>query len=235
MLWDCGHSETNKPSQFLPCMGVRRIDHLFVTNYDQDHISDLPQLRRNVDIRTLHRNRTISVDELVELKEETGPISNAMNEMIDMHGSFIYPETTPPPAFPDVSYKTFWNRYYIDFEDTNNLSLVTFLRCRNTTFLIPGDIEYEGWNQLLKNPNFRSQLRMVDVFIASHHGRESGFNESVFDYCRPDVFVFSDGNIQYATQDISGVYGAFADGIRFNDQTRYVLSTRKDGELYWNL
>jgi hypothetical protein len=34
--------------------------------------------------------------------------------------------------------------------------------------------EKEGWRQLLWNPAFVAELRGVNVFVASHHGRENG-------------------------------------------------------------
>ena len=45
MLWDCGHNGLLRPSVFLPILGVDKISRFFVTNYDEDHISDLPNIR----------------------------------------------------------------------------------------------------------------------------------------------------------------------------------------------
>ena len=68
MLLDCGHKEGSRPSEFLPQMGVKSVEYFFVTNYDEDHLSDLPNLRRKLKIQTLFRNRTISAEQLRELK-----------------------------------------------------------------------------------------------------------------------------------------------------------------------
>ena len=46
MLWDCGHAGNSRPSDFLPALGIHTINRFFVTNYDEDHISDLPNLRQ---------------------------------------------------------------------------------------------------------------------------------------------------------------------------------------------
>lgn len=52
---------------------------------------------------------------------------------------------------------------------------------------------------------FASRLASVDIFIASHHGRENGYCEELFAQYdgRPDVFVFSDSPIQHATQEMT--------------------------------
>lgn len=235
MLWDCGHSDTNRPSEFLPAAGVSRIDRLFVSNYDEDHISDLPAVRNALGIPELYRNRSISTEQLRTLKLQGGPISPAMESMLEMHARYTSPVPEPSPAFPGVEFSTFHNRYATDFSDTNNISLVTFLRCGTAKFLIPGDLEVVGWERLLKNDAFRTELAGVNIFIASHHGREDGYCKAVFDHCHPHVFVFSDSPIKYATQEMADLYATHAVGVEFNQQTRRVLSTRKDGSIGWTI
>lgn len=132
MLWDCGHKEDYRPSDFLPASGISRIDHLFVTNYDEDHISDLPSLRANVKVRSLFRNRSISSAQLRALKRQAGPISSAMESMLSMIDSYTNGPLNHAPEFPEVRFKTFANSYGTQFPDTNNVSLVTFLECGST-------------------------------------------------------------------------------------------------------
>ena len=110
------------------------------------------------------------------------------------------------PSFQNVSFKIFHCTYPTDFEDTNNLSLVTFLNTPMGKFVIPGDVEKPAWETLLKKADFRRQLEEANVFVASHHGRTSGYCRDVFDYCRPVVVIFSDGPKQYATQEETNTY-----------------------------
>lgn len=230
MLWDCGHSNNNRPSQFLPLLGINRIDQFFITNYDEDHISDLPNLRSKIYIKTLLRNKSISPYQLKQLKiEQSGEISLAMESVLDMMKEYNAPIINPP-FFPKVDYKVFCNNFN-DFKDTNNISLVTFLKCKGQCFIIPGDIETEGWICLLKNDDFRNELKYVNVFIASHHGRESGYCKEVFDICKPDVVIFSDSEIKYATQEMASKYYKHTKGVIFRGEKRYTLSTRKDGDI----
>lgn len=234
MLWDCGHSDNNRPSIFLPALGIRTVHKLFITNYDEDHISDLPNLRGSLNIPELTRNRSITSEQLRALKLQSGPISAAMQSMLDMHSNYIHPVPAPPPDFPRVTISHYYNSYGTAYPDTNNISLVTFVTCGGTKFIIPGDVENKGWQGLLGQPGFITDLSDVSVFIASHHGRESGYCREVFDYCSPDVIVFSDSNIQHATQEMSSTYANHASGMRFDGTTRYVVSTRNDGSLYWD-
>ncbi len=235
MLWDCGHKPDleNRPSKFLPDAGIRTVHNLFITNYDEDHISDLPNLRNVVHIDILYRNWSISPRQLKALKEKSGPISPAMSSLLSMMNVYTG-DVVNAPSFPNVSIETFACSYPVDFQDTNNLSLVTFLETPLCNVVIPGDIEKPGWEHLLQKQAFRHRLAKTTVFIASHHGRTNGYCRQVFDYCRPAVVIFSDGPKKYATQEEVNTYAAHASGINFNGRTRYVLTTRYDGSLCWN-
>ena len=68
MLWDCGHDGYNRPSVFLPKIGIKWIDMFFITNYDEDHISDLVNIKKYVSF--LIRNKSINSQDLRSLKEK---------------------------------------------------------------------------------------------------------------------------------------------------------------------
>ena len=67
--------------------------------------------------------------------------------------------------------------------------------------------------------------------MASHHGRENGICEEVFDYCSPALVLISDAGIRHDTQYTASWYGNQASGIMINDQLRKVLTTRNDGKI----
>lgn len=234
MLFDCGHKTDPvvRPSDHLHNLGQRSVERLVITNFDEDHISDLPNVQTKVRARILVRNNTISSAQLRNLKRQVGPITDAMEILLGMMDEYTH-DIAEPPLFPDVNWDYFWNRYIDDFDDTNNISLVTFLDCRGLRVLIPGDLETAGWRNLLASSAFREKLRGVDVFIASHHGREDGYCEDVFAYCTPDVIVFADGPKKYATQEMVDKYARHARGITFKGESRYVLTTRNDGTFSW--
>lgn len=233
MMWDCGKNEDSQPPGILKSLGVTEVQYFFVTNYDEDHIADLPQIRDAVTIRSLYRNKTISAEQLRELKKMGGPITDAMESLLDMISSYTGGPLSPAPDFPNVSWRVFSLPYGEEYIDTNNISLVTFLQFGATKFIIPGDLEKKGWNGLLEKSDFTDELKGVDVFVASHHGRESGYCAEVFDHCSPKVIVISDGEIKYASQEMVKTYAAHAAGVQFNGETRYVLTTRRDGTISW--
>ena len=237
ILFDCGHSTDPvfRPSGYLYDLGYRSVQRFFVTSFDQDHIGDLPSLRRLLGVDILTCNTSITPEQLRRVKLKGGPITPEMEELFSLMGRSDSPATHHPEFPPRVSWQTFHARYGRDFDDTNNLSVVTFLNCDGTIFLLPGNLEEAGWRFHLRNEAFKGQLRQVNVFIASHQGRETGYCRDVFDYCNPNVIVFSDSATVQATRETAENYAAHAIGFHYNGQTRYALSTRNDGNLWWDL
>ncbi|MFJ2995484.1 hypothetical protein [Pandoraea sp. NPDC087047] len=125
------------------------------------------------------------------------------------------------------------------FTDTNNLSLVVFIRYAGVTFLFPGDLEREGWLALLQRQDFRARLGDVGVLMASHHGRENGFCREVFDYCWPHAVVISDKPIIHDTQRTVPDYRAVVRDsgvmVRTTGKRRHVLTTRRDGWIQFEV
>ena len=64
MLIDCGHNGGTgwRPSDMLARRGMHWLDELVITNCDEDHASDLPNVLATVDIGCLTRNPTVAGD-----------------------------------------------------------------------------------------------------------------------------------------------------------------------------
>jgi len=231
ILVDCGHDfQKFSPSIYLSSIGCREIEALLISNYDEDHVSGIEDVRKSIFIKSLYRNKSVTPTTLNAIKSEIHHVSPAMKSVIEMSSEYCLPQTQPP-EFGQVKMHVFHNNYP-DFTDTNNLSLAVFFEyCDNgTVILYPGDIEKSGWDKLLEDSNFLFYLKKVKIFIASHHGRVNGYNEKVFNYCCPDIIIISDKSIIHDTQQNS--YAKHAKGIQFNGtETRKVITTRNDGKV----
>ena len=145
---------------------------------------------------------------------KTPPLSPAMNELLGMIDSFTG-GVTPEQLEPAGLQVWIFHNDYPTFTDTNNLSLLTFLDVGGVSFVLGGDLEKAGWLALLQNPHVQGLLQRVDVFVASHHGRESGYCPEVFEYCTPRLIVMSDGPIRHDTQLMASTYAQHALGELF--------------------
>ncbi|HEX7026048.1 MAG TPA: MBL fold metallo-hydrolase, partial [Gammaproteobacteria bacterium] len=151
MLFDCGHNERTgfRPSSYLVQNGCRGIEHLIIQNFDQDHVSDLPNILDRLPVTLLIRNRSVTPEQLQRLKEKSGPLTTAMRTAIGAHREYIH-SVAVPPSFPNIEFEVFANSYPV-FNDTNNLSLVSFIHYDGMGIVFPGDLETRGWEVLLEN------------------------------------------------------------------------------------
>jgi beta-lactamase superfamily II metal-dependent hydrolase len=234
MLFDCGYNQTTgfRPSNYLFSKRCTGIEQLIISNFDEDHLDDLPRLANYFSIEILSRNPSINRNELYDLKLRTGgSIAPGMQALLGMMTNYnVSPTFLSLPNFAGIQLVHFWNRFP-DFEDTNNLSLVSFLRYGDIHIVFPGDIEKKGWRQLLSIQEFRKHLSLVNIFIASHHGRESGYCEELFNYCKPKIVIISDESIKYATQGTREKYRRHTSGFYVNGVNRHWLTTRSDGMI----
>ncbi len=237
---DSGSSVDFQPSQYIRSLGRDTLDYLFITNADQDHMSDLKGLAdAGINVATLIRNPSYTGNELRNIKLVSGPLTNDALWYIQACGDY---SEQPAVQFDDgmggITCKSFWNPYP-QFMDTNNLSLVVFIKYSNFKILFPGDLEKDGWRALLQRQDFRSELIGTDVLMASHHGRESGYCEDIFNYFTPSCVVISDKAIMHETQQTVPDYRKVIrkEGVRVRTtmKDRHVLTTRRDGWIVFDV
>jgi len=230
ILIDCGSDGNNfSPTNYLRKIHCSGIESFVISNYDEDHITDLPNIIANYQIDVLYRNKSIAPTQLENIKLESGPITPAMRSAITLSTNYSHPVSVYPD-FAGIEMNLYQNDYPT-FTDTNNLSIVTFIEYYDFSIVYTGDLESAGWDNLLENSYFQDRLRKVNIFVASHHGRKSGFNAKVFEFCKPDIIIISDKEVIYETQRHN--YSQYAKGITWNNgqEKRYVLSTRNDGHI----
>jgi beta-lactamase superfamily II metal-dependent hydrolase len=238
---DCGAGEDWRPSTYIrQALRRSRVDYLFITNADQDHMTDLNGLRdEGIEVDTLIRNMSYTGAQLRVIKEQTGPLTNAASSYASACDTYVHPTSIPFDQNMGGIQIGLFSNSYPQFWDTNNLSLAIFFKFAGFKILFPGDLEKSGWQALLLQPAFRAELANTEVLVASHHGRENGFYEPIFNYFTPSVIVISDKGIEHETQETvpdyrrvvsdTGVY------VRSANKFRHVLTTRRDGWIQFDV
>ncbi len=234
---DSGCTDDWRPSTYIRYqLGREKIDYLFITNADQDHMSDLKGLdEAGVLVPVLIRNPTYTGHEMAKIKAQSGRLSRDATWYVNACASYNQPVTEPFNDHMGGIKATWYFNPYPKFMNTNDLSLVVFIQYANFKILFPGDLEEAGWRGLLSNPAFRAELATTNILVASHHGRQSGYCEDVFDYFTPEAVVISDKPIMHETQRTGPDYRQVVrDGgviIRTTGKRRHVLTTRRDGSI----
>lgn len=236
IMIDCGHNASTgwMPGDYLVDRGITRIEALIVTNYDEDHVSGLPNLKDNVSVGWLYRNKSVTAAAIRNLKSDSGMGPGIERLIYEIENVFTGP--SGGHDLESLKLVRFMNDYPTDFEDENNLSFVTFVKYQSHSILFPDDLQTAGWQKLLEKRSFRDEITGVSVLLAAHHGREDGVCEDVFGEhnCNPFYIVISDKSKGYQSQETTDYYRRVSRGGPFRGENRHVLTTRRDGNITFN-
>jgi len=243
IMIDAGHNATTgwKPGTYLNSIGRTQLQQLIITNYDEDHVSGLPDLLSKVHVQWLMRNTSVDPSIIRYLKSEDG-MGSGIDVLVKATETTFKRGTANalaiPPSGPDygpgIELQIF-NNTYPTFDDENNLSVIVHLMLNGTGVMFCGDMEKDGWEALIPaQPALRAALARTNIFIAPHHGRRSGYCDDIFTYCKPQLVVVSDKEHMHETQKTSGYYAYRASGAIFRNSERKFVSTRSDGDLVFH-
>jgi beta-lactamase superfamily II metal-dependent hydrolase len=224
------------PGTYLRGQNITTLDMLAITNYDEDHVSGSDDLFDKIDVKWLWRNRSVSGKLIKTLKSEYGMRLGIERLVNEIENTYTGGGSSPAPTFAGLTDRKCFYNSYPTFDDENNLSMAIFLKCHNTGVMFTGDLEKAGFAELLKDDAFRQALRETNVYVASHHGREGGCSDDVAALLTKVYYVvISDKAYAHDTQKTIPFYRAIAKGGPFRqEQTRHVLTTRKDGRIGFN-
>lgn len=232
IMIDAGHNSSRPWHPSTHFFG-QNIERLVISNFDEDHVSDFVDLNKFCTVRTISRNETINSNALHALKGGLSGMGNGIKAVYEWMQGLEWGRngSIAPNDLAGVEIIHYRNPYGA-FTDTNNLSLVTFVKYGAFSILFPGDLEIAGWKEMLKDINFRTELSKITVLIASHHGRENGCCGEVFNFCSPQAVIISDSYKQHGTQETSNWYASKVSGCKTIGQTeRKILTTRNDGHI----
>ena len=87
---------------------------------------------------------------------------------------------------------------------------------------------------MLERQSFKAAISGTDVFLAPHHGRDSGFCSDIFEYFEPKLTIISDG--RFGDTSATSRYDKVTSGwkvYRRNgpDEKRKCVTTRSDGDI----
>ena len=238
---DLGCSASFSPLEWLQ-RHTSTIDSLVITHPHGDHIDEILALdRRGINVRQFWRPQWLTNAEIRDANQAT--YDAHVQRYLEM--SARYAEPIPPdrlignPAVSAGVRVTHCASTTCGRSNINNHSFVVVFEYRNLSIVIPGDNESPSWQELLKKPTFRGVAKAPDVFLASHHGRLSGYYADLFDDTdgigKPRLCVVSDGRVQ--DTDAADRYSYHAHGWEVYSRRdgrateRFCVTTRSDGSI----
>ena len=190
---------------FLKSSRVSRLDRVFVTHADTDHISGIRYLLAESDIKISRLYlplQALEDDAYDDLKEEA---EHAGTRLIYLkQGDVVEPgfgldiaaaredggktavECTISCLWPDADTST---------EDMNNESLVLLVQSGGFTSYLAGDAGVDAESSILGE--YTCEIHQVDVLKCGHHGSSTSTSQELLESIRPHwaVLSYKEGNI----------------------------------------
>lgn len=222
-LFDCGSSSRKQVGEyvllpFLKYHGIRRIDGVFVSHFDEDHCNGIRELL------TWGKTEGITIGELVvpeveELIVEEGldTLLPGQNIALFSDGQFSEKENATVQSNIPISYMSAGEIYpsegaYILClhppigygEEGNGASLCFYVEFSDIEFsvgdlsdaefslLFTGDVEGEG-EEILLQELIGHNIKNVDVLKVAHHGSRNATSGALLERLSPGVAVISCG------------------------------------------
>lgn len=175
--WQERSSQANAERTLIPYLhsrGVDRIDSLVLTHTDTDHVGDVLEVAKQVQIGRIYVSQgSLTVPDFVAtLKEINAPVHvvkvGDRLPIFDSYLEVLYPDGTG--------------------DGGNNDSIVLYGRLLETNFLFTGDLEQGELDLIATYPNLP-----VDVLKAGHHGSKGSSYPEFLDHIEAKIALISAG------------------------------------------
>jgi beta-lactamase superfamily II metal-dependent hydrolase len=238
LLIDCGATETFSPIKYIlenELSGVTKYNGKWLTKFvlshpHDDHLSDIDRLIKDfppgIMLRQKYDWEKVKTGDKEEYKN--------LDTYSDWQETYNQPVPTPPEwgmilkhiyLTPEDAKKIDENKYI------NNSSIPVFIEYKGSKITFPGDLEEKGWLELLRHDGFKTLLKGTSFFVTSHHGHSSGYCKEIYDCMGKPHFNIVSAHAGDESVDPAYSKAENAIGVQYNNQTRYMFSTRKDGTI----
>ncbi len=170
---------------FLKAKGVSRLDGIFISHMDEDHMSGILELleltaKGEYKIDTLYLTKH---DSLRKDYKEIWGLAHRANVKV------VYVEKGSVLRGTDFNMTCLYPSSKEIGDDRNTLSQVWHLQYRECSFLFTGDLDEEGERGLM----MENRLPQVQVLKVGHHGSKSSSSEAFLKVLSPSFCVISAG------------------------------------------
>ena len=203
-LIDVGTNENQSIIEYLKYkLNVNQIDFLIITHPHRDHILDITNLNKLLQLKVLQRSKNAF------------PLQKAINEqdkiLFDyankINSEYSYPvqEEFDPLNYNyngGINIKIFDPPYFKqDINDLNTFSPVIVLEFAEMKIVLTGDNNKEILQYSIEQD--REFVRAISnsfILLAPHHGRDTDFCKDFFDIVNPYLTIVSDKKIAHDSQ-----------------------------------
>lgn len=172
-----GRDSSDMVVSYLKDQGVRQLDCVIASHYDEDHLAGLIGVMEAFEVKQI-----LTPD----YETDTAIYEAFRTHLADRKIEEVHPEAGDRLSFGSAKIKILGPVRY-DHSAGNDNSICAMVTCGAVKFLFSGDAEKEGEDELIKTGSY---LR-ADVLVAGHHGSANSTTAAFLNKVRPSCVVYS--------------------------------------------
>jgi competence protein ComEC len=209
---------------FLVDNGVSKLDCVFATHSDGDHIAGLPSVLKKIPAGIVYENG---------IKMDQQPEYDSLHRVISYKGipNVVLKDGDPVNLDPAVKFEILSPPKNFYFENDNNNSITIRLVYGDVSFMFTGDLEFEGEYNIIKN---HGQDIVSNILKVGHHGSSTSTSDDFFAAVDPEIAVISVGVFNNFGHPYSGTIAKFEDaGIKvYRTDRQGNITVKTDGKIF---
>lgn len=210
--------------KYLKDRGIRDIEGIIVTHFDDDHAGGVVDLVKNLHVKKVYMNSLTEdkrlakkIYRVVDKNKDTKKILAKNNKVIYKEDNFVM--------------TTYIANFVINGKDSseNENSIITFVKNGQMSMLFTGDSGIKAFNKLKYelSPN-------ITVLKVGHHGAKNVINKEMMNYLNPKVSLVSVGYNRYGHPNLVTMKILERSKIIRTDRMNSIkiVAKKKDYEIY---
>lgn len=175
---------------FLDYKGISRIDTVFLSHNDIDHINGIPEVVESCEVRRIYANEAFF--------EDAGQwgAPKFLSDLLNQAGLGIEQVSAGVEFGGKVRIKSLWpNEHTVAAEQftENDKSLVLLIEFAGRRILLCSDIEKAAQKQIIRlNPDLHA-----DIVVVPHHGSTRTAEPGFLKRLKADILIYSCGRREY--------------------------------------
>ena len=223
LLYDCGSTVSSKfaagrVSDVLWHKGIGTIDSIIVSHADIDHFNGIPELSRRFSIGTVYLSPMMNQHESPSVTELKRSLKKAK---ITIEKTFAGNKIL---IDADVSIEVLAPSAGSAHVNDNSASIVIGVEYQGQRILLPGDLEREGLEALL-----RTDATHYDLVMAAHHGSSHSDPHRFFAWATPSYLAVSCGSGKSSAAIDQAAKMHNCDQLRTDSGGALTFEIRRDG------
>lgn len=165
--------------KYLKDYGIKNLEGLIVTHFDNDHSGGTPEFLTNTKVRKLYLNSTKTETQTAVNIFKTAKENNQKWE-IAQNNKLIYKE-------PDLKIYTY-KANIKGKDESNGCSIITLISYKNFDMIFMGDAGVEAFEQIKQNIPHH-----IEVLKVGHHGGPNVVNKDMINHLNNKISLISTG------------------------------------------